>query len=507
VLILSQIKCKEQIPADILLIQVIEAGKKPETCFVETKNLDGETNLKSKAPPSILAETIHTESDLHVMEGYLECETPNKFTNKFTGSLHMTRVPQIKGAEEYQCSVEDPKGGDIKLDQVLLRGSTLQSGDYIYGLVINTGIDTKIMQSMAKPQIKNSTVDKEINGLICWVLVMLLVLCLVGTVGNTLWNTNYLPQSWYLMHEEFEHPNVVKETLITFFYYMLMASQFIAVSLYVSMNFVKFIQRYFMQQDIEMYHDNTDTPMQVRTMNLNEELGMITHVFSDKTGKRAWSAHLELSSPTPSPSLTPPSHTRPSPFPGTLTDNVMDFRKCSINGKAYGRGSTEIGIARLRREGKLDQIRQLEEHAEERERNKQFVRPVPYVNFDSPEMIAALKGQHGKEQQDMVFEFFLHLALCHTVVVDYDEPRNIKISASSPDESALVAGAIFVGSEFKSKIKDVVTVSACCCCLLYMRCMRTAGTRLHWTHFSPSAVSKGDGDEAQVPGSYREPHG
>jgi magnesium-transporting ATPase (P-type) len=133
-------------------------------------------------------------------------------------------------------------------------------------------------------------------------------------------------------------------------------------------------------------------------MNLNEELGMITHVFSDKTG--------------------------------TLTDNVMDFRKCSINGKSYGRGSTEIGIARLRREGKLDEIRCLEEHAEERERNKQFVRPVPYVNFDSPEMIQALKGQHGKEQQDCVFEFFLALALCHTVVVDYDEPKNIKISGT-----------------------------------------------------------------------------
>merc|ERR1719453_595212 len=132
-------------------------------------------------------------------------------------------------------------------------------------------------------------------------------------------------------------------------------------------------------------------------MNLNEELGMITHVFSDKTG--------------------------------TLTDNVMDFRKCSINGTAYGRGSTEIGIARLRREGKLDEIARLERHAEDRERNKSRIRPVPYVNFDSPEMLEALKGMHGEEQQEKVLGFFIHLALCHTVVVDYDEPKNIKISA------------------------------------------------------------------------------
>jgi magnesium-transporting ATPase (P-type) len=246
-------------------MQVVEAGKKPESCFVETKNLDGETNLKSKTPPLITADTITCEHDLHMMEGYVKCETPNKFTNKFTGSLHMLAVPHRgEATQQHECSPESPSVSPINLDHVLLRGSTLQSGDYIYGLVINTGVDTKIMQSMAKPQIKISSVDKEINWLICMVLVLLLVLCTAGTIGNIIWNTSHLPQSWYIMHEEFENPDVFKETIITFFYYLLMASQFIAVSLYVSMNFVKFIQRYFMQQDIEMYHVSTDTPMQVR---------------------------------------------------------------------------------------------------------------------------------------------------------------------------------------------------------------------------------------------------
>ena len=53
-----------------------------------------------------------------------------------------------------------------------------------------------------------------------------------------------------------------------------------------------------------MYDDKTDTPARARTTTLNEELGQIEYIFSDKTG--------------------------------TLTQNIMTFNKCSINHKLYG---------------------------------------------------------------------------------------------------------------------------------------------------------------------------
>lgn len=61
---------------------------------------------------------------------------------------------------------------------------------------------------------------------------------------------------------------------------------------------------YFINWDRKMYHSQTDTAAEARTTTLNEELGQVEFIFSDKTG--------------------------------TLTRNIMVFSKCSIDGRTYG---------------------------------------------------------------------------------------------------------------------------------------------------------------------------
>jgi phospholipid-transporting ATPase len=91
----------------------------------------------------------------------------------------------------------------------------------------------------------------------------------------------------------------------------MVAGYLIPIALYVSIEMVKIVQSLcFIGLDRSMYYAESDTPAVARTSNLNEELGMVTTILSDKTG--------------------------------TLTRNVMEFFKCSIGGVAYGAGITEI---------------------------------------------------------------------------------------------------------------------------------------------------------------------
>ena len=51
-----------------------------------------------------------------------------------------------------------------------------------------------------------------------------------------------------------------------------------------SVECIRFVQSLMINWDIEMYDEKSDTPAQAKTTTLNEELGQIQYVFSDKTG-------------------------------------------------------------------------------------------------------------------------------------------------------------------------------------------------------------------------------
>ncbi len=69
---------------------------------------------------------------------------------------------------------------------VFLRGTTLRNTSYVYGLVLNTGYDTKIMMSSSEVPFKTSALDLSVNREIWNMLLLEFVLCVVGATGSVI---------------------------------------------------------------------------------------------------------------------------------------------------------------------------------------------------------------------------------------------------------------------------------------------------------------------------------
>lgn len=74
------------------------------------------------------------------------------------------------------------------------------------------------------------------------------------------------------------------QILINFGKWFLIMMNFVSISLLVTLEMVKFGQGLFIEWDWMIYDDEKDLAAKVQSSNLNEELGMVNYVFSDKTG-------------------------------------------------------------------------------------------------------------------------------------------------------------------------------------------------------------------------------
>ncbi|KAL0884282.1 hypothetical protein ABMA27_016269 [Loxostege sticticalis] len=271
-------------PADLVLL----SSSEPQgISFIETSNLDGETNLKIRqaSPETAKLDTTRLLADFHAT---IQCEPPNRHLYEFNGMLKETNAKTI------------PLG----LDQMLLRGAMLRNTSWVYGVVIYTGHETKLMKNSTKAPLKRSSIDRQTNTHILMLFMILLALSLLSAGCNELWVRNH--SDWYIGLDEAQNTHFG----FNFLTFLILYNNLIPISLQVTAEIVRFFQAKFIAMDSEMYHEQTDTPAMARTSNLNEELGMVKYVFSDKTG--------------------------------TLTCNIMEFHKCSIAEMIYNKpGETE----------------------------------------------------------------------------------------------------------------------------------------------------------------------
>ncbi|KKA28944.1 hypothetical protein TD95_004671 [Thielaviopsis punctulata] len=404
----------DELPADIIILSTSE---KDGACYVETKNLDGETNLKFRQSLRCGRDMRHAR-DCERAQFWLESEAPQANLYKFNGAINWYQ--ELPDEESPELMTEA-----ITIDNMLLRGCTLRNTEWALGVVVYTGHDTKIMMNAGMTPSKRPRIARELNFNVMCNFLILLVMCLIsGIVNGVFWGKSDTSAHYFEFGMIGGNPTL--SGFITFWAALILFQNLVPISLYITLEIVRLLQAVFIFSDIKMYYEPLDQPCIPKSWNISDDVGQIEYIFSDKTG--------------------------------TLTQNVMEFKKATINGQPYGEAYTEAQAGMQKRLG-IDVVAEGEraraEIAEAKVQALEGLRKIDNnqylhdedLTFIAPDFVADLAGESTAEQQAATEHFMLCLALCHTVIAEKipGNPPKMVFKAQSPDEAALVATARDMG--------------------------------------------------------------
>ena len=420
----------DQIPADVVILSTSDPDG---ACYVETKNLDGETNLKVRHALRSSRKIKHAR-DCEQTQFTMESEAPQPNLYQYSGAARWNqynpRSPNEKGQE-----MAEP----ISINNLLLRGCNLRNTDWVLAVVVFTGFDTKIMLNSGITPSKRSRISRELNWNVVYNFVILFLMCFLGgLIEGIAWSGSHGSLNFFEFGSIGGTPAL--NGLVTFWAGVILFQNMVPISLYISLEIIKTLQAFFIYSDTEMYYEKLDYPCTPKTWNISDDLGQIEYVFSDKTG--------------------------------TLTQNVMEFKKATINGVPYGEAYTEAQAGMQKRQGidvEVEGAKARREIAQARAQMLADIRKLhdnPYLHdeeltFIAPDFIKDIAGESGRAQQEANEQFMLCLALCHTVIAEKTpgDPPRIEFKAQSPDEAALVATARDVGFTVLDRSADGIQLN------------------------------------------------
>ncbi|XP_038554978.1 phospholipid-transporting ATPase 11C isoform X1 [Micropterus salmoides] len=383
-----EVKEDETFPCDLILLK---SSRDDDTCFVTTASLDGESNHKTHYT------VPDTENDLESLNATIECEQPQPDLYKFVGRMHIYRNDQ------------EPAVRSLGPENLLLKGATLKNTQKICGVAVYTGMETKMALNYQGKSQKRSAVEKSINAFLLVYLSILVSKALVCTTLKYVWQSKPgQDEPWYNEKTQREKDtNLYLKMFTDFLSFMVLFNFIIPVSMYVTVEMQKFLGSFFITWDKDFFDPEIKEGALVNTSDLNEELGQVEYVFTDKTG--------------------------------TLTQNNMEFIECCIDGfqYKYRDASSELDGFCVT-DGPVSKLQQ----KAGREKEELFLRALCLCHTVQ---VKEPTGQ-GQDQGDGLTDQLDGVGMDGEVLHSPLEQRGF--IASSPDEVALVKGAMRYGFTF-----------------------------------------------------------